>query len=139
MNKTPAHQRLERFNFFCSRPDGSARSVVSGFSLLRRPIPAKAEDYFPSPSRLQYFLNRSKACPALSDAGGVREISRWSSELGERTPPDHRHHGDAPRRGAGNSSAASGTPSGVRSFCGCDLVVFARASSAVKRASARKG
>ena len=26
------------------------------------------------------------------------EISRWSSELGERTPPDHAHHSHAPRR-----------------------------------------
>ena len=56
------------------------------------------------------------------------EISRWSSELGERTPPDHRHHSHAPRRVRRESSGTSGTPSGVRSFCACDPVVFARAS-----------
>ena len=49
--------KLERFNFFCTRPDGSERNVVPGFSLLRRLVPAKAEDYFPPPSRLQYLLN----------------------------------------------------------------------------------
>ena len=46
----------------------------------------------------------SRGCPALPDAGGVTEISRWSSEPGERTPPDQRHHSHAPRRGRWESS-----------------------------------
>ncbi len=47
-----------------------------------------------------------RVCPALPDAGGVTEISRWSSELGERTPPDHRHHSHAPRRVRRESSGS---------------------------------
>ena len=34
------------------------------------------------------------------------EISRWSSELGERIPPDHRHHSHAPRRVRRESSGS---------------------------------
>ena len=56
------------------------------------------------------------------------EISRWSSELGERTPPDHRHHSPAPRRVRWEFSGNFRHPVRGAYVWRRDPVVFARAS-----------
>ena len=56
------------------------------------------------------------------------EISRWSSELGERTPPDHRHHSPAPRRVRRESSGHFRHLLRGAFVLRRDPVVFARAS-----------
>lgn len=72
---------------------------------------------------------KARACNALCDAGSVMETSRWSSERGERTPPDPQHHRLRPGGCTSILPRASGTPSGVRSSCGGDPVVFAQPRS----------
>ncbi len=56
------------------------------------------------------------------------EIGRWSSESGERTPPDHAHHEHAPRRVREESSRRFQHPLRGAFVLPCDRVVFARAS-----------
>jgi len=73
-------------------------------------------------------LSPVRAGHAHCDAGGVMEISRWSSELGERTPPDHRHQNPAPRRVGRKSSGGFRHPIRGAFLMRCDPVVFARAS-----------
>jgi len=53
----------------------------------------------PRCTSLPKCMTRFRACHALWDAGGVIGTSRWSSEPGERTPPDPWHRSHAPRRG----------------------------------------
>ena len=56
------------------------------------------------------------------------EISRWSSERSERTPPDPRHHDHAPRRVRWEFSGSFRHPIRGAFVLRCDPVVFARAS-----------
>ena len=56
------------------------------------------------------------------------EISRWSSEPGERTPPDHRNHRHAPRKVRRESSGRFRHPIRGAFVLRRDPVVFARAS-----------
>jgi len=56
------------------------------------------------------------------------EISRWSSEPGERTPPDQRHPSHAPRRVRRESFGSFRHPIRGAFVLRCDPVVFARAS-----------
>ena len=61
---TPFLNRLlEQFTVFLKPHRRSARNGVRGFSRLRRPVPAKAGDYFPPPCQPQSFSNRTNGTP----------------------------------------------------------------------------
>ncbi len=81
-----------------------------------------------APGRRVMSPSLFRACHALCDAGGVMEISRWSSECSERTPPDPRHHSHAPRRVRQESPGSFRHPIRGALVMRCDPVVFARAS-----------
>ena len=112
------------------RPTSNAQRLkILHFRLPIHPLSLES----PAIHAMKQILNsqssrRPGASHALGDAGGVMEISRWSSELCERIPPDHPHRRHAPRRVRRESSGSYRQPIRGSFVFRCDPVVFARAS-----------